>query len=219
MKQLYFLQIDPLVPVYELEELLQAIGLDKADRLSRYRYDRDRKIGLYAEILLRSLIAMTTGTANRDIDIRLGRTGKPYLASTPWLEFNVTHTRYAVAVALSNRPVGVDIEKIRPTELHIAPDIFTENELRWLNQAAEDRPRRFVELWTKKEALVKHDGDGLPSNLKTVDVMSSVSTYKLSTFMVRDFILSVCSAVGFEKRDLTEISEAELINMWHNHAV
>ena len=40
--------------------------------------------------------------------------GKPYFPEHPDVHFNLSHTAGAVLVGLSDRPVGVDIEHIRP---------------------------------------------------------------------------------------------------------
>ena len=40
--------------------------------------------------------------------------GKPAFAEHPEVQFNLSHTRGAVLVGIHDRPIGVDIERIRP---------------------------------------------------------------------------------------------------------
>ncbi len=53
------------------------------------------------------------GTAADRLDIQLTDNEKPYLASEPRLEFNVSHSRELIAIALAwGQSVGVDVEEI-----------------------------------------------------------------------------------------------------------
>jgi 4'-phosphopantetheinyl transferase len=217
MKQLYFLEVDARYHDDIMREMLETVSLPKKERLQKYRCDIDRKIGAYAEILLRLMISKVTGTGCSDIEIEAGKTGKPYLACTPRLEFNVTHTRNAVAVALSDRPIGVDVERIRQIDLSLARDIFSENELIWLNADSQNRLCRFFELWTRKEAFVKCSGNGLTDDLKTVDTTVRLSNEIFSTLYFSDYVVSVCAEDTFYGTDAEIIAEDELIEQWRRH--
>lgn len=79
--------------------------------------------------------------------------GKPYFASCSDVFFSVSHTRGYAAVALSEKPVGMDIEIIRPVNKKIAS--------RWLflfESSGED-DINFTLAWTKYESLIKLRGD------------------------------------------------------------
>ncbi len=121
-------------------------------------------------------------------------------------------------VALSDGPVGVDVEKVRQTDLGIAPEIFSENELSWLNSEKTGRERRFFEIWTKKEARLKYDGGGLPDNLRAVDVTACSAPKLRSVLYMMNIIVSVCSAARFTERDVCRLTEAELYDMWRHCA-
>ena len=43
--------------------------------------------------------------------------GKPYIKNYPDYHFNISHSNGAVAIAFSDYPVGVDIEKIRKADM------------------------------------------------------------------------------------------------------
>lgn len=72
--------------------------------------------------------------------------GKPYFPDRPDICFNLSHSYGAVVCAVHDRPVGVDIEKLRPAPKRLA-------------KGMEDRA--FFFLWTAKEASVKRDGKGI----------------------------------------------------------
>lgn len=70
--------------------------------------------------------------------------GKPYFPACPEICFNLSHSRGAVVCALHDKPVGVDVEKIRPAPRRLA-------------EGMEDEA--FFHLWTAREATVKRGGE------------------------------------------------------------
>ena len=95
----------------------------------------------------------------RDWEIEAGEFGKPRFADHPDIHFSVSHTPGAIVLVMSDRPVGVDIEHPRPIDERLVAHLFTTDEQRHLN-LADDRERAFLEVWTKKEAIVKRSGEG-----------------------------------------------------------
>jgi 4'-phosphopantetheinyl transferase len=212
---LYVLELnerDDSVP----EEMFLSLPGDKRTRLLRYRHQIDRKIGACSELLLRCLVCARLGRRYKELDICLDGNGKPYLADRA-LEFNVSHTRYAVAVALSDAPVGVDIERVREIGFSVADSVFSDGELALLNNAPGDRTACFFEIWTKKEARLKRSGDGL-RGLRACDVTRAVPGEELITMRSGQYILSVCSAEKYDSGSLIQIREEELHDLWRSYA-
>ena len=87
--------------------------------------------------------------------------GKPCFAGNGNLHFSLSHSPLLVAAALSDEPVGIDVETERRgrDETAIVRRFFTEEEQRLWAQAPTSE--RFYALWTKKEAAAKLDGGGL----------------------------------------------------------
>ncbi len=78
--------------------------------------------------------------------------GKPYLEGMCC--FSISHTRGAVAAAVSQQPVGVDVERAdRQIPMKLRQRYLTAAE-----QAYAADAKRFLEIWTRKEALLKRDG-------------------------------------------------------------
>lgn len=214
MDQVYFLEVETPVESCIFNTLLSSVPDEKRERLLRYRYAIDRELGLFSDILIRCLLCRRTGARFQDINIKVGETGKPYLSGIPGHEFNVSHTRNAIAAIFSGRPVGIDIERIRNIDIGIAQEIFTVKERAWLNEIPKDRYTHFFSLWTKKEAYAKYTGMGLSMNLKSFDVLRGFPSVQIGTMIVNDYVISVCSETGFDENTLIRITEAELIKMW-----
>jgi 4'-phosphopantetheinyl transferase len=93
-------------------------------------------------------------------------------AGEPPLQFNLSHCRLAVAVAVSRGDaIGVDVEERRRSVDHneIAKRFFAESEVEMLWALGPVKAAvRFFELWTLKEAYLKALGKGLTRPLKSV---------------------------------------------------
>lgn len=85
--------------------------------------------------------------------------GKPYFPDGRF-EFSLTHTRTIAALAVSDQPVGVDAETLRPVRQGVAQRSMGPEELAWIAAQPEEN-EALLTLWTCKEALVKRSGQGL----------------------------------------------------------
>ncbi|GAA3367415.1 hypothetical protein GCM10020367_67260 [Streptomyces sannanensis] len=85
------------------------------------------------------------------------------------LRISVSHTVGRGALALGNRPVGVDVEQHRTVELpQLAWTVLSPGECRWLDELPDDRARLlgFFRCWTRKEAALKAIGVGIVGDLR-----------------------------------------------------
>ena len=97
----------------ETAAMLRLLPAGRRERLLRIRQPEKRREPLCAYLLLR--LALREACGWRDLpEIRLTSLGKPWFPEFPEVHFNLSHTGGAVLAALSDRPVGVDIERIRP---------------------------------------------------------------------------------------------------------
>ncbi|HET8538475.1 MAG TPA: 4'-phosphopantetheinyl transferase superfamily protein [Anaeromyxobacter sp.] len=120
-----------------------------------------------ARSALRRLLAARLGCAPRDVPLETGPRGKPELerAAGARLRFSVSHSGGVALLAIAAQPVGVDVEAARRVHdpLALAARFFSPAERAAVQRApAAERERRFLELWTAKEAALKVSGVGLP---------------------------------------------------------
>lgn len=89
--------------------------------------------------------------------------GKPLL---DFCFFSLSHSGKYVACALSDRRIGVDIQKYHPIKRRSSYKLFTAEENAYI--AAGNPDERFFTLWTMKEAYIKAIGGRL-SDMKSVN--------------------------------------------------
>ncbi|MCL2513162.1 MAG: 4'-phosphopantetheinyl transferase superfamily protein [Oscillospiraceae bacterium] len=155
------------------EEWLSLISREKRERVNRFlRYD-DKKLSVLGEKLAREMISGICGAPPHGIVIKREPGGKPYAENAPGIHFSVSHSGEYAVCAVSGRPVGIDIEKIRPVNLKIIGRICSEEEKKYIfgasgNTADENLLyKRFFEIWTAKEAFAKRDGKGISRILQS----------------------------------------------------
>lgn len=118
--------------------------------------------------LLLTAVSMTCGLTQLP-EIRRSRWGKPWFPAYPGLHFNLSHTGTLLLCALSDRPVGADIERIRPRSPLLLEQSLTPAELAWCRQQADPWPR-FYNLWTRRESACKRTGRGLTFPVSAISV-------------------------------------------------
>ena len=114
------------------------------------------------DFLLRVLSAFT----GPEPQILRGFRGKPWLENGP--EFNMSHSGGVTAVAVSGRPVGIDIELAarRPQVRPVAEKFFQPAEVDVLARCGWDA-LLFLRMWVRKEALCKLAGEGIYLGLRS----------------------------------------------------
>lgn len=87
--------------------------------------------------------------------------GAPYLPDHPELSVSISHCRTAVAVAVSPEGrVGIDVECRRKIGEGLLERVCTADEQAAV-RAAADPTMAFLQLWTRKEAVLKLRGTGI----------------------------------------------------------
>jgi len=114
---------------------------------------------------LRNILAQTLNEPPERLNIKKTDHGKPYLADTPELVFNLSHSESVMVIAVAwNCQLGVDIEccKSRTSLAGLVDKCFAEEEIAYWNKLPEDRKvTEFYRFWTRKEAFVKATGRGI----------------------------------------------------------
>lgn len=155
----------------ETARLLALLPTGRRERLLRVRDPALRREPLCAWTLLR--LALREGFGWDELpNVALSAGGKPCFPDRPDVHFNLSHTAGAVLVGLSNQPIGVDIEGVRPMSpkslARLAPGV---------------RQEEFFPCWVRREARAKLDGVQMEALLRAeTPLREGEHYYPLETF-------------------------------------
>lgn len=177
-----------------MERCIQHFPEDRKAKALRYRREIDRKLSVVSYLLL--IYAL-----NKDFRLsapRLAYTdrGKPYLPDHKDIHFNISHCPRGCICAVSDQPIGVDIQDIRPFSQDIVKQCCSKEELFMLNQSP-DPAACFAQMWTMKESYLKMTGTGISVCLNTID--TSVKHSAIHTTYTNNCYIAVSSAYFFQK--------------------
>ena len=159
----------------QITELAGRLSPAERERSARFWQAHDRRDYVAAHALVRMALAAHTQLRPEQLSLGADSYGKPLLVlpngATP-PHFSLAHSRGLVACAVSlDGAVGIDVEPVDTTldVDRIATRFFSVEESDALQRCSiTERPSRFCELWTLKEALFKAVGTGLGSGLNAV---------------------------------------------------
>lgn len=174
-------------------ELLSYVSEKRRSRIQRLHDDRKQRQSAFAELLLRAVLCVKKGMQNELLVLRKTPKGKPYLPESRF-EFSLSHTESLAAAAVSDCPVGVDVELIRKIDERLCQRFFSKQEQEYVFSESSDRQNRFFEIWTRKEAAVKRSGEGITHDIAAI--YTGKDEKSLHTFTVEDYVLSVCCDDG-----------------------
>lgn len=142
-------------------------------------------------VLLRMALHMPLSEISHD------SRGKPLIPGGP--EISLSHTKTAVAAAVGEGPVGVDIEAVRTIADRLPERVLSVREYRWFSDRGR-RPEDFFTLWTLKESYYKYLGTGLPGIPNGTDFYMENGIWQLAGTALRFFVweknllrMAVCS--------------------------
>lgn len=166
MKYILFDQMEQCTEL-EVQRLLDVVSLQRRERALKYRFLSDQYACLKSYELLLKLLRECGVYLNGKPNFMYNEHNKPMLTDFPEIHFSISHCKKAILVAVSDHPVGVDVEAIRPVSEALIRRTMNECEAKEILSAAHPEIR-FAEYWTKKEAVVKLRGTGIITNLQTI---------------------------------------------------
>ena len=94
--------------------------------------------------------------------------GKPFLADTPDIFFNMSHTEKKVICAVADSPVGADIQDIRQIKNNVGRMFLSEIEnSRLTGLSTEAAERELSRIWCVKESYGKMTGKGFAEGFRS----------------------------------------------------
>ena len=143
-------------------ELLPQVSDERREEALRYKHLFGQFACLKSYVMLREMLE-SMGLFHPFL-FEKNEHGKPFLKDHPDIHFNISHCKNGIAVAVSDQPVGIDIESYRQVSDSLIRYTMNEEEQRIIRES-EDPIRTFTEYWTKKEAVFKLRGTGITHDL------------------------------------------------------
>jgi 4'-phosphopantetheinyl transferase len=114
------------------------------------------------------------------------KAGKPFLPG--YFPFSISHSNSLAAVLISEKEVGIDLEKI--VDIKNTEDFSSFFSVSELNQieSSDNRMEMFFYYWTIKEAILKFTGEGISgiNKLKQIEFLSDREIIHLGKNLVPD---------------------------------
>lgn len=170
-----------------LAQMLLLLPDWRREQALRYRHLQGRIESALSYLLLCKALHEQYGITTQPHFI-IGEHGKPTLLEYPDIHFNISHCKHAVAVAVADTPVGIDIEALGRTKDALARHVLSDEEYAAFTQSPNPDVE-FTGLWTRKEALVKLTGKGITDDLKQLlttykDVQIETQTHESKGYVV-----------------------------------
>lgn len=136
---------------------------ERKEAVKKLLIPHKQKLKIASDNLCRHAISEFCGISPEDIEFRIGENGKPYTKGLD-VHFNISHSGDMAVCAVSDKEIGIDIEKIREINPRTAEKFACETEKEYINS----HKNGFFEIWTLKEAFFKCIGTGLGADIKNV---------------------------------------------------
>lgn len=198
MVYVYIKNVKNLPDPWEVPAIMDGLPESRKQKICALKQLDARKQSLGAGLLLQQVLSMR----GRDsAEVTCDTNGKPMLDG---IYFNLSHSHEIVVCAISELPVGCDVEKVQSGAVKVAGRFFTEHEKAYLERFSEtERIGEFFRLWTMKESYIKMTGEGMRLALDRFEIViaEETSVYRdgersdcfIKEYEIPGYKLSVCA--------------------------
>ena len=146
----------------EVERMIPLVPEPRRSEALKFKHTFGRFACLKAYLMLAGLLHEEFGLD--EFRMEVGEHGKPFIEGRSDIHFNISHCQKAIAVVVSDQPVGIDVESFRKYSDGLLDKTMNETEKAEILASAT--PEETVACyWTRKEAVFKMQGTGITDNL------------------------------------------------------
>jgi 4'-phosphopantetheinyl transferase len=146
---------------------LRALSADEVERAARFVFAADAVRWRASRLALRELLGARLRVDPGALEFRASQEGRPALRSHPSVAFSLSHCEDRALIAVGGpAAIGVDVERRRPVpeRASVIAAAFTPEEQHALAALPDAQQEdAFLRGWTRKEALAKALGVGVPA--------------------------------------------------------
>ena len=190
------------------EALLATVSAYRREKVAALRMPEEKRRSLCAGLALDACLR-TVGLREAEQTYAIEQHGRSVLAAHPEWHFSLSHGGDFAVCALSEAPVGVDVEKLRPVRAEaLARRFFSEEEAAAVSTAVDkERCRVFFKLWTAKESVLKAQGVGLGGGLARA---AATPPFVLKEYALPEHVLCVCGCGAFPEKPIIFSCDSDL---------
>lgn len=174
---------------FDLDAALSEISEQRREQAVKFKHELGQRLCVLAYQLLKQGLHEAYGIEGNP-QFEYNEHGKPAIVGHPDIFFNLSHCKEAVLCAISDQPVGVDVESVRSFNDSLVHYTMNEDEIREI-ETSEDRAVAFIRLWTMKEAALKLEGTGISKDMKQVLLQDGLD-FETFTDVKGRFVYSIC---------------------------
>ncbi|MBO4664205.1 MAG: 4'-phosphopantetheinyl transferase superfamily protein [Bacteroidaceae bacterium] len=175
--------------IQKTEECIENLPLQRREKALKFRHELGRKQCVLAYLLLCNGLKSEYGITEMP-DFEYGEHGKPSIIGHPDIHFNLSHCKTAVACAISDTPIGIDIESIRDAKESVIRYAMNDAETQRIMESSNPA-LEFTKLWTIKESVLKLTGEGINDNMKSVLSPDNLRGITIETIVRDEYVYSV----------------------------
>lgn len=151
---------------FDLDAALNEISEQRRAQALKFKHEQGRRLCVLAYQLLKQGLCELYGITENPV-FEYNEHGKPAIIGYPEIYFNLSHCKEAAVCAISDQPVGIDVESMREYKESLVNYTMNEEETQEIISATNPAAA-FIRLWTMKEATMKLIGTGITNDMKTV---------------------------------------------------
>ncbi|MBR4119596.1 MAG: 4'-phosphopantetheinyl transferase superfamily protein [Bacteroidales bacterium] len=132
--------------VEELKEILEDNDIFNKIKTS-YSNTKRQTEQLISHILIKHLLGQVKEIKHRS-------NGAPYIENCENKFISISHSKKSIAVAISEKPIGIDLEEIDRKQYSLHKKFTTTNEQLWI-ESSDNKQLISAIIWSAKEAIYK----------------------------------------------------------------
>jgi 4'-phosphopantetheinyl transferase len=196
-----------------LDKYLNRLEPVYRDKLLKFRRWQDIQLSLLGRLLLQEGLSLLSNEKINLPVLKYSEYGKPYFLNG--FHFNISHSKDIVICALNKKfEIGIDIEIIKVINPHDFKNQMTDYE--WFSVAnSGNSVLNFYKYWTEKEAVLKAEGKGLSTPLKSFEIIDNKTILNAHCFFTSEIKIAdgyCCSlAIKADSVDFKTIKIQEVV--------
>lgn len=213
-----FIFSDEDFSILNFNRLMIKLSIDRRNYVNKFKNYEDKCNSLIAYLLTVYGIKKIFNTELSGLSFSYTNFGKPYFTNYPNIHFNISHIKSKVICAISDNPVGVDIQDIVEIKKNCYSSVLSTNEIEYLS-THDNSNIEFLRIWAIKEAYTKYTGLGLNQDFDKLNIVSSESNdinfngTNIHVFCNENYYIAVCSKGCSNNCKIEKVNLKDLLSL------